>query len=83
MDSKERSENLKRLPVESDNQLIIQRIMVKLATNSYYVDVLQYYEKDDVGDREGIGIPITTGDFFIDDNEAKQEREQEQDAEAC
>ena len=63
--------------------LVIQKIMVELSTNPYYVDVLQYHEEDDAENRQGIGIPITTGDFFIDDNEAKQEREQEQDPKAA
>lgn len=62
---------------------IIQSILTELSTNKYYVDILQYNETDDGSIREGIGIPISTGDFFIDDNLALQERQREQDPNAA
>jgi hypothetical protein len=65
------------------DQLVIQKILVELSTDPYNVDVLQYYEEDDAESRKGIGTPITTVDFFIDDNEAKQERDQEHDPNAA
>jgi DNA replicative helicase MCM subunit Mcm2 (Cdc46/Mcm family) len=56
-----------------------QAIIGVLSTNKDYLEGLQYRREDDPELREGIGIPVNTGSFFIDDTAAERESARDRD----